>query len=446
MFKRWIRFFRKRITQRRAVTYFAHIPKTAGTSFIVLLDRFFQADFIYPHQLWREAGKIDADTNLKYDLFRGHFGGGGLDVLTDRSIKYLTILRNPNSLALSTFNFVKRESNTKVHQLVKDRDMSFSDFLNHPMTSPLVQNRMVRNLSFDFKQDPAAQEVFLSAETIEYLQPIINRQKPPISDQKRVRRAKAFINRCQWFGLLERFEESLQLLCYQMHWPPMGQTQKLNTHVNKRGFKKTEIALLEKVNQQDIELYAFAEKLFAQKLQQMKQALQKFQSTNNQSIDDLLDLSYQHHQTISDSSQSPENFRYGFDQVLLGNQWHRREMMLPEKQFFRWTGPGTKASIDFWLQANDYEVTIRIINATSIEVLDQLKIAVNGQQVDWHTNDHGLVRQLKLKCAMNLIQNNGLARLTLSCHSMVSHQVAFDSDDERLVGVAVHWIQFTHAN
>ena len=65
-----------------AAWYFAHIPKTAGTSFIVLLDRFFAVEKIFPHQLWREVSSIDTDENQAYQLFRGHFGGGGVKQLT----------------------------------------------------------------------------------------------------------------------------------------------------------------------------------------------------------------------------------------------------------------------------------------------------------------------------------------------------------------------------
>ncbi len=444
MMSHWFKFFQQK--DRKPACYFAHIPKTAGTSFIVLLDRFYQANQIYPHQLWRDAGCIDVVDNNKYRLYRGHFGGGGVDVLTDRPLTYLTILRNPHSLALSTYQFVKRESNTKVHQLLNELNMSFSDFLGHPMTQPLVQNRMVRNLSFDFKKDPAAQEVFLSAETIEYLQPIIQNHNKPISESKRLQRAKAFIKRCHWFGLLERFEESLQLLCYQMHWPPFGQTQKLNTHNNKIEFKDQEMSLLSKVNQQDSELYAFSEAVFVKKVQQMKHGLQRFMSQPGQGIDELLDLSYQHHHAKKVANSLNVSFKYGFDQILLGNQWHRRELMHPENEYFRWTGPGTTSSIDFWLKPQNYDISIRVINATSIDVLNQLLIEINGQQVDWQTSDTGVVRILQLSCPEVYIKDNGLLRLTMTCHSMISHQEAFDSDDERLVGLAVHWIQFKHVS
>ncbi len=439
---RWFKFLKRK--DKQSALYFAHIPKTAGTSFIVLLDRFYHANKIFPYQLWREVGDINLKSNQQYSLYRGHFGGGGVDLLTKHQLSYLTILRHPNALALSTYQFVKREANTKFHQLVINNDLGFKEFLQHPMTTPLIKNRMVRNLSFDFKQDPAAQEVFLSAETIEYIQAIIKKPAKPVSEVARLARAKQFLKKCQWFGVLERFDESLQLLCFVMHWPPMGQTQKLNTHSNRLLLDEKTEKLLSEINQQDHVLYNDSLKIFDQKLDQMKLDLEKFRTEDQQNIDDLLDLAYQSHHSQSKPLEESGLIKYKFDDRLLGSQWHRREWMEPEHEYFRWTGPGNRATIDFWLQPKSYEVSIRVINATSIEMLDSLKVTINDHEIEWQSSEQGIVRVVSLTCPASLIADNGLARLALNCQTMISHQQAFDSDDERLVGVAVHWIQFKH--
>lgn len=444
--KGWFkRLFRAKKNQAEPAVYFTHIPKTAGTSFIVLLDRFFHADEIFPHQLWRENKSIDTQYNRRYKLFRGHFGGGGVNLLSNRPIEYLTILRNPTSLAHSTYQFVKREKNTKVHQLIHDKNMTFAEFLMHPATTPLVQNRMIRNISFDFKADPAAQEVFLSVETIDYLQNIINQQGVAISDEQRLNRSKTFIDQCRWFGLLERFEESLQLLCYSMNWPPMGTTQKLNTYKQKTDLTDDEVNVLAEVNKQDTALYQYACKVFDQKLRVMRQQLDQLRSSELQTIDELLDINYQRHQMRQGELQVGE-FKYDFAQPLFGSQWHRRELMYPEKEYFRWTGPGHQAHIDFWVESVDYQIAIRIINGTSEGCIDSLKLSINGHVVEWQSPDKGVVRILELTCTKAMIQENGLLRLGIECSEMSSHQQAFNSDDERVVGVAVHWIQFSHAN
>jgi len=439
LFNQWISSFEK--VKQDPVTYFVHVPKTAGTSFIVVLDRFFKAEKIFPHQLWREIKQLNKKNNRHYDLYRGHLGGGGLDVLTDKPIDFLTILRNPVDLAQSTYEYVLREKNTKVHQLVTEEEMSFEEFLVHPMTQPLIKNRMVRNISFDFKQDPAAQEVFLSAETIEHLQSLVQKSKQNISEEKRLKRAIRFIEKSRWFGLLEHFDVSMQLLCFEMGWPPIGPTQKLNTFDHKPVLSDSTSGQLEAINQQDFKLYRVAEKLFQIRLQAMKTELELLRSHDRESIDDLLDVNYQRLK----QRELLHSVKYDFSQILLGNQWHRRELMEPEAEYFRWTGPEAKSTVDFWLKPNDYQITIRIINAISIEVLDGLKVKLNDHELVWRTVDSDVVRVLEMHCAEAMIAANGLARLSFDTQAVMSHQSAFNSDDQRLVGVAVHWIQFKHA-
>ncbi len=451
--KAWFDKWFKRMTSRpygkqradsRPASFFAHIPKTAGTSFIVLLDRFYHAARIYPAQLWREVGGIDKSDNQKYDLYRGHFGGHGVDVLTDRSLRCFTILRDPVAMAQSTYQYVQRENKTKVHELVTASGMSFADFLRHPETVSLVKNRMIRYLSFDFKQDPAAQEVFLSSETVAYLQKVINQNQPPIDDEKRLKRAQLWIENCAWFGLLERFDQSMQLLCFAMKWPPIGPSQKLNTHRHKPVLLDDELQLLQTINQQDMAFYAWATAVFEQKITAMQDQLEAHRTRPEQGIDELLDARYQHHYSLHRKSDLPVGIHYGFEQVLLGNQWHRRELMLPEQDFFRWSGPGHVSSIDLWLKPRNYQIQVRIINATSVELLDQLRISLNDQPLTWQTSDSGVVRVLNLSCSADIIGTKGLARLMFHCTDMCSHQQAFDSDDERLVGIALHWIAFKH--
>ena len=136
--------------------------------------------------------------------------------------------------------------------------------------------------------------------------------------------------------------------------------------------------------------------------------------------------------------------KYDFGDVLLGSQWHRRELKQPEDEYFRWTGPETQSCIDFWLIPQDYQISMRIINAISTAILDDLTIELNGHELSWTTVDQGVVRVLNLSCQKNMIAENGLARLTLNNKQVMSHREAFESDDERLVGIAVHWIQFKH--
>jgi hypothetical protein len=437
--KDWFERIFKRFRRAEPATNFVHIPKTAGTSFIVWLDRFFPAERIFPHQLWREVRDIDPAENQTYELYRGHFGGGGVRQLTHRPLASLTILRDPVELAKSTYQYVLREQNTRVHRLLKTQDFSLRDFISHPQTQPLVTNRLIRNLSFDFAEDPDAQEVFLSAETVQYLQQHLGQGKQPLADGDRLKRAKAFLQQAHWFGLAERFNESMQLLSFVNAWRPMGSSQKLNTSP---GIEVSATCLehIKSLNAEDLAFYRWAAQLFDERFAHMQRTLEQYRNQDTQSLDDLLDAHYQAkgHRPLA------RDVDYRFNQVLQGQQWHRREWLDAEQGYFRWTGPGPVSDIDFWVQPGDQQLTMRLINATSTELLDDLQLSVNGHRLPWESTDQGVVRVLTAAIPGSQVQANGLLRLSISCSAVRSHQEAFGSDDERLVGVAVHWIQLKH--
>ena len=424
------------------VTYFTHIPKTGGTSFTVLLDRFFPADQIFTHKVWHKVIDVNGIKEHPYRLFRGHFGGGGAKLLTNQPIQYLTFLRKPELLVYSTYQFAKRREKILNHELVSEQDMNFLQFLQHPDTQALINNRMTRHLSFDFHEDPSTDGVFLSADTINRVQPLIDSDQTAIDDQQRLARAQNFINTSLWFGLLERFDESLQLLCYQMKWPPIGQTQPLNVHKRdkKKAIGEREWALIRKNNTCDFNLYNTSEVLFNQRHQRMINDLEQYRNKPSDNIEKLLDCHYQAHHT----AQRSAGCCYRFDQILLGTGWHQREPMHNQEGYFRWTGPDRISTIDFWLQIQNYQLEIHIHNAINTSVLDQLELTINGQPIEGNTAE-GQDRIIHAEVPKQLMHSNGLVRLGLAVDAVMMHKQAFASSDERLVGIAVHqinWIPF----
>lgn len=425
-------------TQKDKAYYFTHIPKTAGTSFIVLLDRFFMQADIFPDQLWREVEAIDKSENESFELFRGHFGGGGVAPLTDRALNYLTLLRDPYALSVSTYQFIKREKNTRVHEIVSQDDFDLEGFLTNSKTCHLINNRMVRNLSFDFIEDPSAQEVFLSDETITSLKPLLAESKKALSPEQRYDRAKSFIDNSAWFGLVEQFDRSMELLCHHFKKPSLGKSQKLNTRPKSLEISEKAHRRIEILNAWDIKLYKHASKVFEQRYKEMLHDLESFRSHPSQNKEDLLDKQYQQNQKYPSSP----NCELTFDNKMTGTQWHRRELLTEDDSFFRWTGPEAVSTIDLWVKPSDCQLQLRVINALSAGDLDQMKISINGKPLEWHSDDEGVVRVIAADVPKSHIKPNGLARVEISVAQTLSHQEAFQSDDERLVGVAVHWLKF----
>ncbi|MCX7544476.1 sulfotransferase family 2 domain-containing protein [Marinicella gelatinilytica] len=437
--KAWFKQFFK--SPKQPVYYFAHIPKTAGTSFIVLLDRYFSAKSIMPQQLWREVTDLEELKKQNHQLIRGHFGGGGAKMLTAQDLRHLTMVRDPVDLSHSTYEFIKREQNTVVHDLVHREQLSFEDFLIHPKTQPLVSNRMVRYLSFDFEEDPSAQEVFLSPQTVEDLQPLLTDNQVPLNDDQRLQRAKQWLDHAFWFGLLERFDDAMRFLSYRMVLPPVGNSQKLNKHKSRPVISDVARQRVLANNQADGELYDYARSQFEHHYTQMLHDLGLTELANDDDIDVALDKHYQNNYLQRHKHVLARSISFQCGDVLLGQNWHRREWIAEQQTFFRWSGPGQLASLDFWLEPHDYDMTIEIINALSESLLDDLIIQANGHDLDWSSEDVGVVRTLHLKCPQSNIQDNGLLRLYFQSPQVMSHAEAFGSDDQRRIAFALKAIQ-----
>ena len=430
------KIFSNRKTKNKS-SYFIHIPKTAGTSFINILDATVNENEIFPCQLWQDISQDLISHISEYKLLRGHFGGGSYKLLAPDNPHKLTILRHPQALSVSTFHFIKREKNTAVHDLVNDKKMDLKNFLEEPLTAHKINNRMVRHLSFDLQQDPEAQELFLSKQSINVVSGWIRAPKK-INNAKRLIRAKKLLDSCSWFGIQEKFDQSMQLFSYTFNRPPTGKTARLNVHKPSQQIDNYCIGLINQQNEYDIQLYAYALQQFKKRYKQMCDELNQLipKGCDESNTDHLLDLNYKkraHYKLHTD-------INYSFSQPLLGSGWHRREITLPENSYFRWTHRDN-AFIDFWLEPQDYILRIRIINAIATDHLSLLDIQINNTSIDYkYDQSQGVVKILTAIIPNNLIENN-LLRVQFNHPPPLNHDEIFSSKDQRNLGIAVNWIK-----
>ncbi len=417
--------------------FFTHVPKTGGTSFIVFLDRFFPAKVIFPHQLWMEIGDFSQIDKNAYHLIRGHFGGCAVDVISDKNIQYLTILRDPVKLAYSTYEYVRREKNTALHKLVMSEKMSFETFMTHPKTKHLITNRMVHNLTFGLDYDPSVKQMNLNDQPFAEFRKKMNHGQKDLTNDKRLSLSQSFLAKCLWFGVLENFDDSVRLLCYKMAWPPLRKSQKLNINKIKPVISDEARAVALSQNKLDTALYDSAVDLFNQEYQDMLRDLGAAAGTTPEQLDDLIDLHYQKNHTEKYGLQLTSGVAYDFSEILLGGQWHRREWNALNKTYFRWNGPGETSFIDFWVKPEDYLIKISVVDAINTQVVDQVKIKINDTAVPVTHVGSGKARQLQVKCHAGDIGENGLLRLTFISQNLATHTTHFSSDDNRVVGFAL---------
>ena len=425
--------------------FFTHVPKTGGTSFIVFLDRFFPAKVIFPHQLWHEIGDFKQIDRSAYNLIRGHFGGCAVDLISDKHIQYLTIMREPVKLAYSTYEHVRRDKNTALHPLVMAEKMSFETFVSHPKTKHLITDRMVHNLTFGRDYDPTVKTFDFAAEPHHVFRRKMNRGQRELDDAIRLQLAKQFLADALWFGILERFDDSVRLLCYKMAWPPLRKSQKLNINKIKPVITDEARKTALSHNQLDIKLYDHAVTQFDLAYTEMLSELGANQNTAPEAVDDLIDQHYQANYTQRHQMSLAESIEYDFSEVLLGGQWHRREWNALNKSYFRWTGPGNTSFLDFWMLPQDYRIKVIVVDAISSELLDGVQVHINDQAVEVEQSGSGKSRELLINCPAALIDANGLLRLQFKTQELQSHTAYFSSDDHRLVGFAVGGVQIKPA-
>lgn len=422
------------MSKLNAPYYFAHIPKTGGTSFIALLDHYFDADNICPHQLWWDVGSIKETKNKNYQLYRGHFGGAA-QFLSKQKLNYLTILRDPISLAASTYHYSKRDKNTKLHTFINNNDLSFETFIEHRRTSHLVKNRMVRALSFGLDNPLNFDDMNLNPDTFRQFKRKVNLSRAYKTPEERLIRLKQFILNCKWFGILEQYEQSIDLLCYVMGWPPVTKFQKLNVHNRAQEVAPEISERLQALNQFDSRLYNFAQREFEQRYNRMLVEMSLSKNACHKDIKKAIDERYQKNQS---GIQVKKQFTP--KQPIIGDQWHRREWNPESKKYFCWSGPGENSFIDIWVQPKNYILKIKIINIISPSLIKNLKISINDKQLKWSIESNGSIHNLIIQCDKEMITDAGLIRIHFMYQDIKAHKEVFGGDDHRRVGLALESI------
>jgi len=237
---------------------FLHIPKTAGTSLIRLLDQHFVEDELCPVD-WPERyllREIKAEEIKRARFVRGHFEFNYVIKMFERSPRVLTMLRDPVERFVSEFEHLRRivtgeerPAGINLSNSVLERDkilrarypeiadgrMGLEEFLERPDLTKWLVGTYVRILGWWRKREVAL---------------------------RRVRTTFEFV------GITEEFERSIELLSYLLGLPAPQQIWRLNRapQQRKRGERWDLSADLrkriEELVTQDMEIYVAARERF----------------------------------------------------------------------------------------------------------------------------------------------------------------------------------------
>jgi hypothetical protein len=244
--------------------YFQHIPKTAGTSLIRLLDQVFPAEEVCPAHLWSMLLRLPREGLRRYKLFRGHFYHH-LHTYAPVKLTTFTFLRDPVERSLSHYEHILRDRGHYFHERA-NRQGSLAAFLRDPQTAAMITNFQTRGLGVDL--DPVRIALTLDSEALgraeleRRLESVLSQGE---TEAQLLARALARLRRMAFVGLVERYDESVRALFQTLGWKPVREVPRLNVSSNRlerRKLTSEERRLLEEHTRLDRALYEAATALF----------------------------------------------------------------------------------------------------------------------------------------------------------------------------------------
>ncbi|MCZ7673022.1 MAG: sulfotransferase family 2 domain-containing protein [Chloroflexi bacterium] len=243
-------------TSEPSTVIFLHIPKTAGSTLHQIIRRQYRAQHIY--HMGSRSDSFDQFKNLPLSrradirVLMGHFEMG-IDEYLPQPSTYFTMLRDPIARAISYFSHVRRDSDHYCHNLVTTQHMNLETFINS-QADVMIDNGQTRMLAGQLYDIPFGQ---CDKAVLEIA-------------QRNLQEQFAFA------GLTERFDEALLLMRYAFGWRNLYYTRRnIGPEQDKKPLPDATLSALEQVNQWDAALYAFAEKLFVEKMATLEPAFSR---------------------------------------------------------------------------------------------------------------------------------------------------------------------------
>lgn len=246
-----------------------HVPKTAGTTLTRLVMRHFSEERVCPARHWdtmpewrgmpgrKNLSEMDEDL-AQYQYFTGHFRYDIGRLLPKKPI-YITILRDPVERVMSLYKYICRQESHPLYDQVIE--MSLQEFAawDVPHKRGENKNRYVFDLGtrFDIKRPCDIKSVV-----------------PVCTDLETI--AKKRLGGFAFVGLAERFNHSVLLLSYILHWEPILHFENYNvapTPTSRDDLSREALETITENNQEDVRLYEYGKAIFERQWQQMVQAV-----------------------------------------------------------------------------------------------------------------------------------------------------------------------------
>lgn len=185
---------------------FVHIAKTGGSSLTALILR---------HEGWRSVQSLDGGVQERdHESFKGctprrleeisvvcgHGSYGYETFFEDRNPRHFSIFREPISRVVSLYNHIMRRTNHRLHAQVAGSNMSLEEFVENDVAHE-IDNGMLRDIHPNHKKGKVDHHLNVIDESV--------------FDHAR----EEILNEWFGFGILERMQDSIELLAHRMNWP-----------------------------------------------------------------------------------------------------------------------------------------------------------------------------------------------------------------------------------
>ncbi len=418
--------------ERDCPWYFLHIPKTAGTTFRVLLENHFHMDAICPAYEFFQIGQYSDEELRRFRLFRGHMGYNLVNYLPQKP-RVMVMLRDPMERAVSHFEYIRRDPGHPKHRIIHERKMGLNEYLLDPVLSAEITNAQVRPLAHLADRQTLRELMKGSRSQDEFARAWRHRDGVLPPEDELLDVALRRLESLDFVGMAEQLEQGMELAAWLLEAPAPEQLQSLNINPGRTRLEALPddvLTLLEQATVLDRRLYERGRALFQQRYRMMRDEKVAGRAPSPRAmvpvaVEDCLVVD--------------------FLQPLCGSGWHQRELV-PGKGVLRWTGPGTSSHVQVVLPEDKaYRMDMVLADWLDDALLRDMKITANNDSISHEVVQH----QGETRLRASLPAAGGRLRIGLELPRTGVKQAgdgaAIDHSHARKLGVAVYRFEFIPA-
>lgn len=451
---------------------FMHIPKTAGITFSTILHPLVAELPWCPVILPENLFEMPYEDLWQYQLFTGHFRFRLANKLFPSGFVGLTFLREPISRTISHYEFLLRQEtfgnfDYANEQLALVKKMSLKEFASNNQLHLAVdiidtQTKFLSGKPISRSSNTAGAKI--SREAYDRISKSIKLAPPPanelpVADQESLEDAKKCLEQIAFFGITERFQDSLFLMCFIFGWPPVLDSIHLNGRPTGDRTQKPDEETLDVIRSKvslDLELYEFGQALFEQRFSEMTEILleryagQVAADLSQPLTQDVLFALLQKHYEACRNRRNQkvlrmigQNYLYTPGQHAEGNfGWHVVEISDAHGTAV-WSGPGVESGFDLPCpRGRNIQVSFRVLMAIQIENIRKLSLKVNNIPINLNYGSDSMGAYIFTGVLPPEAISGSFLRFVFWVPSTIAPKdISKDNQDPRKLGFLLNWLK-----